>query len=111
MRPYTGMQTALDVCFINTLPAAVGAQHAAPLLPEGYALVQDLRNGHLGCEMFSSVTCSACLARTGPSGLRTLGVREWTCSACGLSHDQDINAAQNILRLGRQTPIKGIPVL
>jgi hypothetical protein len=37
----------LDVCFINTLPATVGAQHAAPLLPEGYALAQDLRNGHL----------------------------------------------------------------
>jgi hypothetical protein len=38
----------LDVRFINTLPATVGAQHAAPLLPEGYAQAQDLRNGHLG---------------------------------------------------------------
>src|SRR5436305_901133 len=27
---------------------AVGAQHAAPLLPGGSILVQDLRNGHLG---------------------------------------------------------------
>jgi hypothetical protein len=41
------LKLGLDVCFINTLPAAVGAQHAAPLLPEGYALAQDLRNGHL----------------------------------------------------------------
>jgi len=62
-------------------------------------------------ESFSSVTCSACLKRSGPSGLGALGVREWTCSACGISHDRDLNAAHNILRLGRQTPIKGIPVL
>jgi hypothetical protein len=38
----------LDVRFIDTRPATVGAQHAAPLLPEGDALAQDLRNGHLG---------------------------------------------------------------
>ena len=29
-------------------------------------------------ERWSSVTCSACLHRTGPSGLRALGVRVWT---------------------------------
>lgn len=62
-------------------------------------------------ESFSSVTCSVCLERSGPSGLGALGVREWTCSACGVSHGRDVNAARNILRLGRQTPIKGIPVL
>jgi transposase len=64
-----------------------------------------------GRELFSSVTCSACLQRTGPSGLRQLGVREWTCSACGVSHERDINAAQNILRTGRGTPLKGIRLL
>ncbi|WP_369127499.1 zinc ribbon domain-containing protein [Candidatus Entotheonella palauensis] len=53
------------------------------------------------CESFSSVTCSVCLERTGPSGLGTLGVREWTCNACSARHDRDINAAMNILRLGR----------
>jgi putative transposase len=62
-------------------------------------------------EMFSSATCSACFARSGPSGLRALGVRAWTCSACGVSHDRDINAAHNILRTGRGTPLKGIPRL
>jgi len=64
-----------------------------------------------GRELFSSVTCSACLARTGPSGLSGLEVREWTCSACGVAHHRDINAAQNILRAGRGTPVKGIPML
>jgi IS605 OrfB family transposase len=63
------------------------------------------------CESFTSVTCSACLARSGPSGLGGLVVRVWTCSHCGVSHHRDINAAKNILRLGRQTPIKGIPSL
>ena len=59
-------------------------------------------------EHFSSVTCSGCLERTGPSGLSGLEVRVWTCSACGSVHDRDTNAALNILRTGRRTPIKGI---
>ena len=45
--------------------------------------------------------CSACKALTGPSGLSDLGVREWTCSACGAHHDRDINAAINTLLLGQ----------
>ena len=60
-------------------------------------------------ESGSSVRCSACLSKTGPSGLRALGVREWTCRVCGSRHDRDINAAHNILRLGRQTLAGGIP--
>jgi putative transposase len=61
-------------------------------------------------EAFSTVTCSACFARTGPSGLSALGVRQWICSACGTEHDRDINSSINILLvgLGHQTPIKGI---
>ena len=62
-------------------------------------------------ESFSSVTCSDCHKRTGPSGLSALGVREWYCTNCGVLHNRDTNAALNILRLGRQTPIKGIPAL
>lgn len=66
-----------------------------------------------GRETFSSVTCSDCGARTGPSGLRTLGVREWVCSNCGSAHERDVNAARNILalRTGHGTPTKGIPLL
>jgi IS605 OrfB family transposase len=64
-----------------------------------------------GRETFSSVTCSACGARSGPSGLGALGVREWGCSSCGVVHHRDVNAAQNILRSGRRTPTKGILAL
>lgn len=48
-------------------------------------------------ERYSTVTCSTCFKRTGPSGLSALGVREWECSECGSHHDRDVNAAQNIL--------------
>jgi transposase len=66
-----------------------------------------------GRETFSSVTCSDCLHRTGPSGLSTLGVRAWVCSHCGSAHERDVNAARNILalRTGRGTPTKGIRLL
>ncbi len=60
-------------------------------------------------EIFSTVTCSSCLERTGPSGLSALGVREWICK-CGVAHDRDVNAAKNILRFGHETP-KGSSVL
>lgn len=56
-------------------------------------------------ENFSTVTCSTCFERTGPSGLSALGVREWTCK-CGATHDRDVNAAKNILRFGHET-LKG----
>jgi len=55
-------------------------------------------------EAFSSVTCSTCLHRTGPSGLSDLGVRVWCCSNCGDIHDRDHNASLNILRQGHLTP-------
>lgn len=55
-------------------------------------------------ESFSTVTCSTCLQRTGPSGLSALGVRDWVCSCCGTSHLRDVNAAKNIL----QFSVRGI---
>lgn len=59
-------------------------------------------------ENWTTVTCSECLNRTFPkSGLSSLSVREWTCSACGTVHDRDVNAAKNILRIGHDTLIKG----
>lgn len=52
-------------------------------------------------EAFTTVTCSACLSRSGPKGQKGLRIREWECSDCGVSHDRDVNAARNILALGR----------
>lgn len=49
----------------------------------------------------STRTCSACGARTGPAGWRGLKVRQWVCSACGVEHDRDCNAAVNTLVAGR----------
>jgi len=51
-------------------------------------------------ENSSTVTCSSCRKKTGPSGLSGLGIREWTCSECHCQHDRDVNAAKNILRVG-----------
>lgn len=53
-------------------------------------------------EAWSSATCADCFQRTGPRGLRALGVRVWQCSHCGSVHNRDLNAARVILRLGRQ---------
>ena len=56
-------------------------------------------------EAFSTVTCSACNARSGPTGLRGLGVRSWAC-VCGAVHDRDVNGAQNILLTGLASRLK-----
>jgi IS605 OrfB family transposase len=55
-------------------------------------------------EAYSTVTCSFCLERSGPTGLKGLSVREWICDNCGQSHDRDVNGAKNILRFGHEPP-------
>jgi putative transposase len=64
-------------------------------------------------ERLTSQTCSDCGAVGGPKGIAGLGVRRWECSDCGASHDRDVNAARNILRVGaeRRPPAVEIPVL
>lgn len=54
-------------------------------------------------EAFTTQTCSSCgsLPPERPKGIAGLGIRAWECSSCGASHDRDVNAATNILRLGR----------
>ena len=47
----------------------------------------------------TSQVCSACGVKDGP---KPLNVREWECGQCGAVHDRDVNAARNILALGRR---------
>jgi putative transposase len=47
----------------------------------------------------TSQVCSACGMNGGP---KPLSVREWTCAECRTVHDRDVNAARNILALGRR---------
>lgn len=47
---------------------------------------------------YTSQDCSNCHERTGPKN--DLSVRYWGCSSCGVSHDRDVNAGQNILNKG-----------
>ena len=47
----------------------------------------------------TSQVCSACGVTDGP---KPLNIREWMCAACGTVHDRDVNAAKNVLALGRR---------
>lgn len=53
-------------------------------------------------ERFTSQACSCCgaISVSSPKGMGALGIRRWECSDCGASHDRDVNAARNILRVG-----------
>jgi putative transposase len=46
----------------------------------------------------TSQVCSACGVMDGP---KPLNIREWTCAACQTVLDRDVNAARNVLRLGK----------
>lgn len=52
----------------------------------------------------SSKTCHACgvVVESLP-----LSVREWMCSACGVVHDRDVNAARNIIAAGHAVTVCG----
>ena len=52
----------------------------------------------------TSQTCSACGYR---DGKKALSLRQWPCPNCGVLHDRDINAAQNILAAGLAERLNG----
>jgi IS605 OrfB family transposase len=64
-------------------------------------------------ETYTTQACSCCgaISSSSPKGRAGLGIRKWTCAACGAHHDRDVNAAMNILALGHQRLAGGIPVL
>jgi putative transposase len=55
--------------------------------------------GKIGRFEPTSRVCSACGVNNGPKPLK---IRTWACAACGTVHDRDVNAARNILALGRR---------
>lgn len=65
-------------------------------------------------ETYTTQTCSSCgaLPESRPKGIAGLGIREWTCSECGVTQsDRDVNAAKNILADGHGRLAVGIPAL
>lgn len=63
-------------------------------------------------EAYTSRTCSCCgIGWMLPKGLKSLAIREYVCPGCGVEQDRDINAARNILRIGHDSLIGGIPSL
>lgn len=59
-------------------------------------------------ERLTTQVCSACgsLPPSRPKGIADLGVRAWTCSDCGVTHDRDVNSALNILVSGRKVGLQ-----
>ena len=63
-------------------------------------------------EAWTTQTCSSCGSRTSsPKGVKGLGIRQWVCTECGVSHDRDVNAALNIVAVGHGRLAVGIPNL
>ena len=52
----------------------------------------------------TSKTCSVCGHHENEM---PLNIRKWICPECGTHHDRDVNAAQNILRVGTSTLGRG----
>ena len=99
----------------------VKTKMAKSVLDAGWAMLKTMleyKGAHAGIvvrevnESFSTQVCSCCgsISASSPKGRAGLRIREWTCVACGSTHDRDINAARNILGRGRAPLAVGIPV-
>lgn len=62
----------------------------------------------------SSQTCGCCGYKN--TDVKDLGIRKWICPKCGTWHDRDVNAQQNIYKIGAKVlqdegiQITGLPV-
>lgn len=95
---------------------------AKSVMDAGWAMLKTMleyKSAHAGIvfkevnESYTTQTCSCCgcISSSSPKGRTGLRIREWTCSECGVTHDRDVNAAKNILALGHERPVEGIPGL
>jgi IS605 OrfB family transposase len=118
----TRLVRGYDTIFVGNVSASalVKTPHAKSVLDAGWSAFRTMlryKCDFAGVtfaevnEAFSTQTCSACNARSGPKGIAGLGIREWTCGECGTVHDRDVNAANNILAAGRRRLAEGIPAL
>ena len=64
-------------------------------------------------ENYTTQTCSCCgtIPASSPKGRAGLRIKKWICSACGMAHDRDTNAAKNTLAAGHRRLAAAIPVL
>ena len=116
----TRLVRTYDTIFVGNVNASALAKtpHAKSVLDAGWSAFRTMlryKCDFAGAtfaevnEAFSTQTCSACDARSGPKGIAGLGIRVWTCSECGTVHDRNVNAAKNILAAGRRRLAEGIP--
>lgn len=118
----TALVTSRGAIFVGNVNASALAQtgHAKSVLDASWSAFRTMlqyKCADAGVwfqevnEAYSTQTCSACNSRTGPKGREGLGIRGWTCGACGAIHDRDVNAARNILAAGHRRLAEGIPLL
>ena len=116
----TRLVRGYDTIFVGNVNASalVKTSHAKSVLDAGWSAFRTMlryKCDFAGAtfaevdEAFSTQTCSACDARSGPKGIAGLGIRTWKCSQCGAVHDRNVNAAKNILAAGRRRLAEGIP--
>jgi len=101
---------AIFVGNVNSLGLAK-TKMAKSVLDAGWGMLKTMleyKCNHAGIvfeevnEAYTTQTCSCCgvIPASSPKGRAGLGIREWTCTECGTTHDRDINAAKNILAVG-----------
>jgi putative transposase len=95
--PYA--ETGIDLGLTHFLVLASGEKVAAPkFLRRAEAARYGRAFAKIDQWTPTSQLCSACGVKDGPKPLR---IRSWLCGGCGATHDRDVNAAKNILQLGK----------